>query len=230
MGSVHSPDICAVPVGSRNSSPLPSCLLHLPPLRRPCPLTKVASRTKRHHLHVCWKPPLPSCAKRLISWRMVSRPTTNSRYTPTIFLAPQLVGTSVSSISMSCSSAHHELLTTGKHLRHARDHFALLLEVVSQPPPHVLNYDKRARNTPMENSRTAARDALNECIAQLQQVVPHAKWSGPITLHAVTPFPQVMETTFGREVGTPTQNLVPMLTPAYSYGLLVCMPSTIGAW
>ncbi|KAM5538273.1 hypothetical protein V8D89_008160 [Ganoderma adspersum] len=90
--------------------------------------------------------------------------------------------------------------TIGKHLRHARDHFALLLEVVSQPPPHVLNYDKRARNTPMENSRTAARDALNECIAQLQQVVPHAKWSGPITLHAVTPFPQVMETTFGREL------------------------------
>ncbi|PIL29622.1 hypothetical protein GSI_08259 [Ganoderma sinense ZZ0214-1] len=90
--------------------------------------------------------------------------------------------------------------TIGKHLRHARDHFALLLEVVSQPPPHVLNYDKRARNVPMENSRTAARDALNDCIAQLQQVVPQAKWSGPITLHAITPFPQAMETTFGREL------------------------------
>ncbi|KAI1797637.1 hypothetical protein LXA43DRAFT_876858 [Ganoderma leucocontextum] len=90
--------------------------------------------------------------------------------------------------------------TIGKHLRHARDHFALLLDTVSRPPPHVLNYDKRARNTPMENSRAAARDALNECIAQLHQVVPHAKWSGPITLHAITPSPQVMETTFGREL------------------------------
>ena len=52
----------------------------------------------------------------------------------------------------------------------------------------------------MESSRTAARDALNDCIAQLHKVVPNAKWAGPITLHAVTPFPQVMETTFGREV------------------------------
>ncbi|EJF66470.1 hypothetical protein BD309DRAFT_419438 [Dichomitus squalens] len=90
--------------------------------------------------------------------------------------------------------------TIGKHLRHAKDHFTLLLDAVSQPTPHVLNYDKRARNTPMESSRTAARDSLNDCIAQLHKVVPNAKWSGPITLHAVTPFPQVMETTFGREL------------------------------
>ncbi|KAI0757260.1 hypothetical protein C8Q80DRAFT_1093278 [Daedaleopsis nitida] len=90
--------------------------------------------------------------------------------------------------------------TIGKHLRHARDHFALLLDVVSSPPPHVLSYDKRARNTPMEVNRNAARDALNECIAQLQDVVPKAKMAEPITLHAVTPFPQVMDTTFGREL------------------------------
>ena len=52
----------------------------------------------------------------------------------------------------------------------------------------------------MEGSRAAARDALNDCIAQLEQVVPHARMGEPITLHAVTPYPQVMETTFGREV------------------------------
>ncbi|RDX56150.1 hypothetical protein K466DRAFT_661316 [Polyporus arcularius HHB13444] len=90
--------------------------------------------------------------------------------------------------------------TIGKHLRHARDHFALLLDVVSSPAPHVLSYDKRLRNTPMEVSRDAAKEALNVCIAQLHRVVPRAKMGEPITLHAVTPFPQVMETTFGREL------------------------------
>ncbi|KAH9921993.1 uncharacterized protein BXZ73DRAFT_51534 [Epithele typhae] len=90
--------------------------------------------------------------------------------------------------------------TIGKHLRHARDHFALLLDVISEPAPHVLNYDKRSRNTPMETSRTAARETLNDCIARLQEVVPQARMGQPITLHAVTPYPQVMGTTFGREL------------------------------
>ncbi len=94
----------------------------------------------------------------------------------------------------------YQHLHSGKHLRHARDHFALLLDVVSSPAPHVLSYDKRLRNTPMEVSRDAAKEALNVCIAQLHRVVPMAKMGEPITLHAVTPFPQVMETTFGREV------------------------------
>ena len=76
----------------------------------------------------------------------------------------------------------------------------LLLDLVSAPAPHVLNYDKRLRNTPMETSRDAAKQALNDCIAQLQRVVPKAKMAEAITLHAVTPFPQMMETTFGREV------------------------------
>ncbi|EIW64516.1 uncharacterized protein TRAVEDRAFT_109602 [Trametes versicolor FP-101664 SS1] len=90
--------------------------------------------------------------------------------------------------------------TIGKHLRHARDHFALLAEAISTPAPHVLNYDKRARNTPMESQRKAAADALNEAIAQLHEVVPTANLAEPITLHAVTPYPQVMETTFAREL------------------------------
>ncbi|KAI0768543.1 hypothetical protein BD413DRAFT_127994 [Trametes elegans] len=90
--------------------------------------------------------------------------------------------------------------TIGKHLRHARDHFVLLLEAMAGPPPRVLNYDRRARNTPMEGSRRAALEALNDAIAQLQEVVPKAKMTEPITLHAVTPYPQVLETTFGREL------------------------------
>ncbi|OBZ78950.1 hypothetical protein A0H81_00514 [Grifola frondosa] len=90
--------------------------------------------------------------------------------------------------------------TIGKHLRHARDHFVLLLNAVSSSPPHVLNYDIRSRNTPMESGRAAARQAINDTIAQLQKVVPKAKMDDPITLHAVTPYAQVMETTFGREL------------------------------
>ncbi|KAI0961181.1 hypothetical protein AcV7_000352 [Taiwanofungus camphoratus] len=90
--------------------------------------------------------------------------------------------------------------TIGKHLRHARDHFVLLMSCLSAPQPHVLNYDARSRNTPMESSRQAAQEALDEAIAQLEKVVPHAKMDEPITLHAVTPFPQVVQTTFGREL------------------------------
>lgn len=52
----------------------------------------------------------------------------------------------------------------------------------------------------MESQRKAAADALNEAIAQLHEVVPTANLAEPITLHAVTPYPQVMETTFAREV------------------------------
>ncbi|TFY69071.1 hypothetical protein EVJ58_g658 [Rhodofomes roseus] len=89
--------------------------------------------------------------------------------------------------------------TIGKHLRHARDHFVLLMECLSTPSPHILNYDVRSRNTPMESSRQAARGALDAAIEQLNQTVPRAKMEEPITLRAITPYPQVVQTTFGRE-------------------------------
>lgn len=90
--------------------------------------------------------------------------------------------------------------TIGKHLRHARDHFSLLIDCVSVQPPHILNYDVRVRNTPMEGGRKAADEALRMMIARLEEVVPHTRVDLPITLHAVTPYPQVFETTFGREL------------------------------
>ncbi|KAG6897922.1 hypothetical protein C0992_009074 [Termitomyces sp. T32_za158] len=89
----------------------------------------------------------------------------------------------------------------GKHLRHARDHFVLLMDSVCSPPPHILSYDKRGRNTPMESSRSAARAALMEAIQQLETHVPLAQMDTPIILHAVTPDLQEFQTTFGREVG-----------------------------
>ena len=76
----------------------------------------------------------------------------------------------------------------------------LLLDSVSSQPPHVLNYDVRSRNTPMEGSRQAAHDALKDAIAQLDRVVPTAKLDEPLTLNAVTPYPQTLQSTFGREV------------------------------
>lgn len=77
----------------------------------------------------------------------------------------------------------------------------LLIETMSTPTtPRVLNYDKRARNTPMESQRRAAAIAFKDTMAQLDAVVPTANMEERITLHAVTPYPQVLETTFGREV------------------------------
>jgi len=90
--------------------------------------------------------------------------------------------------------------TIGKHLRHARDHFTLLLESVTGPQPYVLSYDVRSRNTPMETNRDAARIAIENTIAQLKEIVPNIPLDAPITLHAITPYSQTMQTTFGREL------------------------------
>src|ERR1700760_1147419 len=100
-------------------------------------------------------------------------------------------------LDLKCSYC---LLTTGKHLRHARDHFQLLLNVMSSPPPRTLSYDVRVRNTPMETSRTTAREVILDTIKQLEELVPNAHLHDPLTLHAVTPFLQELQTTFGREV------------------------------
>ncbi|KAJ6604320.1 hypothetical protein DFH09DRAFT_1242342 [Mycena vulgaris] len=81
--------------------------------------------------------------------------------------------------------------TIGKHLRHSRDHFELLLECIKSPP---------IRNTPMEQQRDAARNALLETIRHLEEIVPGADPSTPLTLQAVTPYLQEFDTSFGREL------------------------------
>lgn len=52
----------------------------------------------------------------------------------------------------------------------------------------------------MEGSREAARVAIESAIAQLKEVVPGIPLDAPITLNAITPYSQTMQTTFGREV------------------------------
>ncbi|KAF5382896.1 hypothetical protein D9757_006296 [Collybiopsis confluens] len=90
--------------------------------------------------------------------------------------------------------------TIGKHLRHARDHFELLLTCITSYPPHILNYDVRIRNTPMETNREAARAALLETVQRLKDIVITCNWNQPITLNAVTPFEQTFQSSFAREL------------------------------
>jgi hypothetical protein len=52
----------------------------------------------------------------------------------------------------------------------------------------------------METSREAARVAIENTMAQLKDVVPSVPLNAPVTLHAITPYSQTMQTTFGREV------------------------------
>ncbi|KAI0034942.1 hypothetical protein K488DRAFT_76951 [Vararia minispora EC-137] len=90
--------------------------------------------------------------------------------------------------------------TIGKHLRHARDHFVLLLDCISSPPPYVLSYDVRVRNTPMETSRKAAREAMDEVKKRLALLAPRVELNAPLTLNAITPYEQTFTSTVGREM------------------------------
>ena len=87
-----------------------------------------------------------------------------------------------------------------------------------------MNYDVRLRNTPMESSKDAAKEALKDTLRRLEKLIPNeALVDERLTLNAVTPYPQVFETTFGREVSAstgllpnhaklPTLNVIPLHT------------------
>lgn len=128
----------------------------------------------------------------------ISRPTTSFPYIRSSCRVPQLVSGQPRSVSPVS-----DYIATGKHLRHARDHFTLLLECMSTPPPYIMSYDVRIRNTPMETSRSGAKDALLETIKQLDDIVPGANLGDPVTLHAITPYMHEFQTTVGREVSNP---------------------------
>lgn len=63
-----------------------------------------------------------------------------------------------------------------------------------------MSYDTRKRGTAMESSLLAANEALKQCISELKDVVPKASMDAPVTLEAITPYPQTVQTSFGREV------------------------------
>lgn len=101
---------------------------------------------------------------------------------------------------LTVSSKYLPGSTIGKHLRHARDHYVLLLDSLKTPAPHTMSYDTRIRNTPMETSLSGAREALLATIKQLEDAVPAANLDQPLTLHAITPHMHEFKSTFGREL------------------------------
>lgn len=82
----------------------------------------------------------------------------------------------------------------------------------------------------METSLSAARDAIQETIKQLEEVVPEADTNAPISLNAITPYLQTFETTFGREVSEIDQSSQKLSNKFDSCGLQVCTVFTTGRW
>lgn len=83
----------------------------------------------------------------------------------------------------------------------------------------------------METKLSDAQVALREMIAKLEAVVPTMTMNTPVILHAITPHMQVLETSFGREVGDPVvRKLQRCLICRFSYGLQAFTPCTIGQW
>jgi hypothetical protein len=132
---------------------------------------------------------------------------------------------------LSISSKFLPGSTIGKHLRHARDHFELLLDCIAAPPPYVLSYDVRVRNTPVETSLKAAREAIAETKKRLALAVPRVELGAPLTLNAVTPYEQVFASSVGREVW-PCPLSMPLKQPEFMdrYGSPVCTLCTTGQW
>jgi len=142
-----------------------------------------------------------------------------------------LSGSTIGAHQPRCVENYQISCLPGKHLRHARDHFVLLVACMSQPPPHILSYDTRIRNTPMETSRASAKEALLDAISQLEELVLTADMKAPITLHAVTPYAQEFQSTFGREVRfKPALQMIPLITGLPSCGLLAYIVCIIGRW
>jgi len=90
--------------------------------------------------------------------------------------------------------------TIGKHIRHAVDHYSLLLKAATEGKGDSLSYDIRSRNTLIETSVSEARETLSDLVDRLKVIVPTIPLDKPVTLRAVTPFPASMQTSFGREL------------------------------
>ncbi|ORX61515.1 hypothetical protein DM01DRAFT_1332113 [Hesseltinella vesiculosa] len=92
--------------------------------------------------------------------------------------------------------------TIGKHVRHAYDHFVLLLKQIGKPH-WTIDYDVRQRNTPMEVNRLAAIEQLEELQMRLKEIreIPletPVTLSASIDAHDPTKYP--FSSTFGREL------------------------------
>jgi hypothetical protein len=101
----------------------------------------------------------------------------------------------------------------------------LLDTMATSSPPYILNYDVRSRNTPMESSLAHAHTALTECVERLRREVPQLRLDEQLTLNAVTPYPQTLQSTFGREVCALFNIRLSRALTASVYLALVCWAS-----
>lgn len=101
------------------------------------------------------------------------------------------------------SSKHIPGSTIGKHLRHALDHFTLLLDALDvETVALALSYDVRKRNTPVETSCDAARAAYERVITRLEALndTKRVALAQAVQLAAETPHHVNVPTSFGREL------------------------------
>jgi len=82
----------------------------------------------------------------------------------------------------------------------------------------------------METSRASAKEALLDAIRQLEELVLTADMKAPITLHAVTPYAQEFQSTFGREVWFSSVLQIVLTSDLPSCGLLAYIVCIIGRW
>lgn len=79
--------------------------------------------------------------------------------------------------------------------------------------PASLSYDARIRDTPMETSIAAGVQAFRDAIEMLEDISKYVPEDMPIELKADTgPYQQVLNSTFGREVGLSCFSLHTRLT------------------
>lgn len=94
--------------------------------------------------------------------------------------------------------------TIGKHLRHALDHYRLLLDVIEDASLPLLSYDRRVRMTLIETSIPDALEAVEIIQHRLRSLPSDGSWlKRKVKLEAVTPEEVQLETTLGREVEPP---------------------------
>ncbi|KZS93264.1 hypothetical protein SISNIDRAFT_485539 [Sistotremastrum niveocremeum HHB9708] len=122
-----------------------------------------------------------------------------------LFQALNLLSTSITSdAQMTYNSTSIPGSTIGKHLRHAYAHFDLLLEAMQGERPWIVNYDVRQRQSPIESSVRAAKEAIEGLILKLthlrDDVNADIHIDDPVILNAVTPDRQIFQSTFGREL------------------------------
>lgn len=96
--------------------------------------------------------------------------------------------------------------TIGKHLRHLTDHYAAAL--VGHETDHVVDYDHRERNVPMEADASCAVECIVRLEAELSEIAPTAL-DAALTIRIMTSASgetMLLASTLGRELAFATHH------------------------